>query len=483
MKLVSISISEGFEKRFIKFSDNINLIFSEQNSKGKTTLLRFLLYGLGFSVPSTKKIKFEKCEVILAIKETKIGDIIIQRNNNKFADVFYEGSNHIFVLPEQTKELHSIIFGTKNEDILNNILGTFYFDQEKGWTMLNRGVVIGSIHFNIEELIRGLYRIDCKKLIEEKNRLIDIQKKYEQMFNVAQYRETIWDSSITNKYNSYSEKIETQKNIYLWEESQLLAEIKRIDSALKDNKQIKKYISEMKLIIQLDNGDLVPITENNILGLNDSIDFLTSKKKITSRKLSEIRKKIEESDIEQTSDVEQKALYQTEPLIDLFDQKIINMPINQYIVKKELDSVKCKIKFIKDKINTMTYSDISINSPIYKNILKYGTELKIWDEASINPSYIFTSNLKELSGAILHKTVFVFKLAYLTEVQKNLSINLPIIMDSPRGKEIDQENIDDMMNILKRDFPNNQIIIASIYNYDFDEINLIKIRNKLIEQE
>ena len=51
--------------------------------------------------------------------------------------------------------------------MLNNLLGTFYVDQEKGWTILNRGVVIGSNHFNIEELIRGLSNRDCDKLINK----------------------------------------------------------------------------------------------------------------------------------------------------------------------------------------------------------------------------------------------------------------------------------------------------------------------------
>ena len=96
-------------------------------------------------------------------------------------------------------------------------------------------------------------------------------------------------------------------------------------------------------------------------------------------------------------------------------------------------------------------------------------------------SYLFTSNLKELSGAVLHKTVFAFRLAYITEIEKTLQIKLPIILDSPSGKEIDQENIQLMINILKRDFADNQIIIASIFEYAFDSVNVIEIVNRLIE--
>jgi|GEM_PF-2662136 len=38
-----------------------------------------------------------------------------------------------------------------------------------------------------------------------------------------------------------------------------------------------------------------------------------------------------------------------------------------------------------------------------------------------------------------------------------------------------------MMDILKRDFSDHQIIIASIYTYDFPNLNVIEIENRLIE--
>ena len=90
----------------------------------------------------------------------------------------------------------------------------------------------------------------------------------------------------------------------------------------------------------------------------------------------------------------------------------------------------------------------------------------IGNSESVSQKYLFTSNLKELSGAVLHKMVFAFKLAYIKEIEKKLNIKLPIILDSPRGKEVDDKNIILMMDILKRDFKENQIIIASIFEYD-----------------
>ena len=75
----------------------------------------------------------------------------------------------------------------------------------------------------------------------------------------------------------------------------------------------------------------------------------------------------------------------------------------------------------------------------------------------------------------MHKTVFAFRLACLLEVEKHLNIKFPIILDSPSGKEIDKQNIEAMVEILKRDFANNQIIIASIYEYNLPDVNKITI--------
>ena len=126
----------------------------------------------------------------------------------------------------------------------------------------------------------------------------------------------------------------------------------------------------------------------------------------------------------------------------------------------------------------------AMDDAYYKeHVLKYAVELGIGSDTTIAASYLFTSNLKELSGAVLHKTVFAFRLAYITEIERAIGVKLPIILDSPSGKEVDQENINLMMDILKRDFSDHQIIISSIFKYNFDPLKVIEIVNRLIEIE
>ena len=62
-------------------------------------------------------------------------------------------------------------------------------------------------------------------------------------------------------------------------------------------------------------------------------------------------------------------------------------------------------------------------------------------------------------------------------------MSLPIVIDSPSGKEVVKENVDRMLQILKRDFTNNQVIIASIYSYDIEGIFVHPIEKSLMGEE
>ena len=57
MKIRSINIKNQDLERQIEFDEEINLIYSKENSKGKTTLLRVLLFGLGYNIPATDGMK------------------------------------------------------------------------------------------------------------------------------------------------------------------------------------------------------------------------------------------------------------------------------------------------------------------------------------------------------------------------------------------------------------------------------------------
>ena len=476
MRIKEICIIDGLFKRKIDFINQTNLIFSEENSCGKTTLIRFILYSLGYQIPSTKNLKFENCYVSCSL-ELDNGDIV-QLHRPNFFSISINGEDKSFALPEQQDELHELLFGTKNKNILHNILGAYYFDQEKGWTLLNRGVVIGSIHFNIEELIRGISGLDCSKLIARERQVNSDLSKYKQMYSIAQYRDSVQHDTLIA--DTYEEETDAELQQLLIEKNNLQREISRVGQTISGNKKFMDYVDEMKLLVVTEGGQQINITKDNIVGLNDSVEYLIAKKKILMRELSEVLKKIERVSSQQIKEKQQLAFFKSESLAEVFDKQIVKLPMNQVAIKNAMDELVKEKKQLREEILRLSRSNNSVVMSMYKTVVSYATELGIGNSESVTQKYLFTSNLKELSGAVLHKMVFAFKLAYIKEIENNLDIKLPIILDSPRGKEVDDKNIILMMDILKRDFKDNQIIIASIFEYNFETVKKIEIKDRLL---
>lgn len=477
----SIYIEEAGNKRLIVFSDGNNLIHSIANSKGKTTLLRLMLYSIGYSVPNTKHIKFENCKVECQITLDSGEVLVLCRESRDYLELKQNDSVTTYVLPSDEVSLYKIIFKANYPELINNLLGIFYFDQEKGWTLLNRGVVIGSIRFNIEELIRGIAEIDCSELYRQKETKRQDLLKYKQMFSVSKYQETIDAESNNLAEEPYNSLIDSKINQCKIQHNMLKTELCRIDKVLKENKHFRNFIAEIGLLVQAPNKEIFAVTEDNIIGLNDTIDFLVAKRKLIASQYNQIQSEISELEKERRTEEQQLSFFDNvETISEIFDKRISSIPINEVAVKKGIAKLEKEIADINLKIRELTRSANTVISSIFNTTKKYLQELGI-DESHNTEKYLFTSNLKELSGAILHKTVFAFRLACLLEVEKHLNIKFPIILDSPSGKEIDKQNIEAMVEILKRDFANNQIIIASIYEYSLTDVNKISIVNRLIE--
>lgn len=477
----SIHLEEAGIKRLIKFSDQNNLIHSISNSKGKTTLLRLLLYSIGYSVPNTKHIKFEECKIETKITLDNGEPLLLTRTAKEYITVKRNGSETTYILPSQENELHKIIYNVGNADLMNNLLGTFYFDQEKGWTLLNRGVVIGSLRFNIEELIRGIANIDCSELIRLRETKKQDLLKYQQMFSVSKYQEILNRETRNLASESYNTFIDSNIRQLVIKQNMLKKELHRIDKVLNDNSRFKTFIAEIGLLVKTPNNKTIAVTEDNIVGLNDTINFLIAKKKIIASQYNQVNVEINKTKLAQKTEEKQLSFfYDMETIALIFDEKIASIPINGLAVQKQIEVIKNEVSDINSKIRDITRGASSVISSIFNNAKRYLIELGL-DGATITNKYLFTSNLKELSGAILHKTVFAFRLAYLLEVEKHLKIKIPIILDSPSGKEVDHQNIQKMIEILNRDFSENQIIMASIFEYDLKNIKKINICNNLIE--
>lgn len=475
MIIQSLTITEGKKTKTYKFSPHANLVHSDDNTVGKTTLLRLMLYALGYQIPNTKNMKFEKC--ITQVVLTSNGKTFHIKRENEYLLVDDETSTEYYILPTELNQFHAVVFGTDNNDVLNNLLGTFYMDQEKGWTLLNRGKVIGSISFSIEKLILGLSERDYQKLQSELQLLEREVKKYQQMRDIAQYQREIYEEKGDIVHDTYDETLQRDLSVYMFDVEALRKELKQITDTIADNTSIRKFIEKMSLWVKAPDGTKIPVNEDTIIGLDDNNDFLISRKHLLTSQIAKLEQKIE--------NLRSMIYYQsqqptTETLIESFDKNLSQIAIDAKAVTSILNELIERQTEVRQQLTELAKNNNDILEQMYSDILSYGVELGLTQYMSSGIGFIFTRNLKELTGATLMKMVFAFKMSYIRAVDRVLNIKLPLILDSPSGKELDQYNIQKLMDIINRDFSENQVIIASIYHYKIDNLTTIEMGRRVV---
>jgi len=479
MRIESITICDGSIEKAFAFSAGSNLIHSEKNSVGKTTLLRAVLYALGYSIPGTKSFSLDKYEIESAVITDDGQRITLVRKTANYILCTDNDGTRTYCLPEQVDELHALFYKTEDINILDNVLGVFYLDQEKGWTLLNRGVVIGSNHFNVEDFIQGLSGRDCTDLKRRKLLLEQELNKYGQISNVTRYKELLEQASGSILAESPEDELNAQIELRRIELSRIKSELSRIDRTLRGNRQLKHFVEEMKIMVLSPSGERIKVTAENVVGLNDSIDYLIAKRKIKTIECNKLLASIEK--LQEKKRENATTFFTVDTIADAFDEMVQKFPYGYTKVEAIKAELQKQLRDVKTQITERTKANNSVLNSLYANVSKYAEELGILDNGVMKLSYLFTSNLKILSGALLHKTVFAFRLAFILEVKKVLGVTLPIILDSPSGKEVDPENVKMMIDILKRDFSEHQLIIASIFEYDLPDVNRIDIKKFLME--
>ena len=53
------------------------------------------------------------------------------------------------------------------------------------------------------------------------------------------------------------------------------------------------------------------------------------------------------------------------------------------------------------------------------------------------------------------------------------------MLDSPSGREVEHSTVESMLKIIQRDFPEHQLIVASIHDYDLKDKKIIEFKDRL----
>ena len=75
---------DSFEEKELVFSNSRNEFYSPNNSTGKTTLMRIMLYAMGFDCSGTRKVPFPPLYTQIKIKNLK-SEYVINRHGDEIS--------------------------------------------------------------------------------------------------------------------------------------------------------------------------------------------------------------------------------------------------------------------------------------------------------------------------------------------------------------------------------------------------------------
>lgn len=477
MKFLNLQIMYEASKREINFTQK-TLIYSDDNSVGKSTLLRLLFYGLGYQIPGTYGIKFKNVK-LRVIFERNGNKYTVQRNGNYVE--LYNDNKFVTsqILTEENDSWFTYIWGIDSIRVLRNILGAIYMDQDKGWTLLNRGKVIGNIRFNIRDLLIGLSKEGAK--LNEK--LVDLDDKKKVLKKTRQLIE-LSNSSVEYQNSSVSslrEKDDTKliskyKNLNL-NRKVLNQELKNVKRNITKEKGLEEYLLGLNIMLNIGSKSIV-VNKDNLANFDDNLDYLRQRSAILQEDIEQLD--IRMSRVKKELDNSTTNLFSNTDVIDKTLNDIAALNINSTILEARQLELEKSISELNSSIEREFIDSNELIEETKKWINIFANELGVLDVVK-NKRYIFTRDLKSISGTVYYKVVFSFKMAYIKTIEAHTNLILPIVLDSPSGREVTNRNIHVVIDILNKYFKENQIIIASINKYDLNEVKEIKLNKKIFE--
>lgn len=474
MKLNKLIIEDAHEIIFEEYFSDKTLIWSKINSSGKTTLVRFILYSLCYDIPSTKRINMRNYKVTIDITNNK--KFRITRNNDSVKLMCLdEDFEKNYSAENDNYTIHSILFGINNKKTIDNLLGAYYIDQEKGWTLLNRGKVISSrIHFNVDEFILGISNTDVTKYDSDITKLENEIKRYNAILNVVALSE---EGNYEFKEDENYTRLKTKKaNIYnsLKEVENQISEIEQI---ITNNSSLIELIESLKITITIPNiPEPVRVSKDNITDFLINQFILDSQKKELQIERENLNEKLKNTEVELS---EYEVLVHVDDISKCVINQVKNSSLNYVDLEHLIGQLKKEKKTAEDQKKQALSSNVKILTRLAEKIKEYGMYLNVFEGyIDKEENYISTSNLKEYTGAIYHKVTLCYRLAYYDCVREFLGLELPFIIDSPGAAEVDVHGMKEMIALIKKVVNNGQIIISSIYN---EELNFLQ--NSTIELE
>ncbi|QHK17995.1 hypothetical protein JS82_07700 [Methanomassiliicoccaceae archaeon DOK] len=476
MLIKEIHLIEGSFEKHIVFDNGINHIFSGNNSCGKTTLIRFILHGLGFAIPDLNQLSMDQCHVKMIIESGT--HTIHTSRKDQYITVKHESESKSYRLPRQSNEVLQELFQTDNAGLLECILGAMYIDQDKGWSLLNRGKVIGKNIFDIDKFLSSFTNGDVYALVDKRNALSNELKRYKKLISLFDRQRTLENYSTDGvdlrTLESLQIQLSSEKSIM----STLKKEENRLKHSLDDNKRFLDFVDQMKLVLSVDNKEIL-LTHDMIVSCPDNLSLIDARLKIIQSRIETSKQLIFKLEEKIDSYIKEK---QSETLIESFSVlPISKINLDPIEIQSSIEVMAKSASDLNDEIRQAINSDDAIHI-LDEFIIRNTKTLKVYEYIENKTPHCFIKDLKKYSGTDYKKIIFAYRLAYNSLIEEKTGIVLPIIVDSPKN-EVDNDNLNLMMDLLNRFYRHHQIIVASIDEIPYsDTIIELKTVKRLIDE-
>lgn len=473
IKQLSIRIKRGFSAATFAFSPKTTLVYSDKNSTGKSTLMRALVYALGEDVPGTTHFDFSDHEFKLDLVAGDNQPLRILRQTGKATVLRKEANPRLFSLPSELPLLRQEIYGIQNERVLDNLLAAWFIEQDSGWLTLNRGHLVGTkLPFSLKSFVAGLSERD---LSAEEFELAELSRQIKMIrvvLKAMEYSATALGEVVKQPHGDQDAEtpnatLRDRQNELVSMKSSLLGQLHQVQSVLDDNQRFAHYIEELKLQIIAPNGDIVPVTSNNLRGYCDNQDCLLGRANVLRSHLAAVNQELRKLN---SLIAEDPALFDL-ATNDLEIEKVISATgLDHDELEGRLSSLKKRKAQLQERYNeSISTEGNAVAQRLASIIGDFAEQLGESDYFRSLAKGIYAAQFNDKTGAHHQLLAFAFRMGYAKIIEELYGLELPLVIDSPRGRELDVDNVKKIAALLRREFANHQVIVASIYEEGFED--------------
>lgn len=478
------------EEAFISpiFNDGINLIYSNDNNKGKTILIQSIGYSLGNKPLFPNSFNYSNYYFIIDIEHNHKKFSICRRKNNYFvlnnnecimlqgeSDLKKWFNQNILIMPKIIKNQRVMIAD------FELLLQTFYLGQD-----IRNTSSVNSTYFNKDDFTSMLCHMAGCSSVELTDEYLEIKRKVEELIKKQKeiksktklIKKLTKESTAVSEYadkevfkikmNEIQELVKIQTDLKC-QRNRLYVRISKNTKMINEINSIKISIPEGKLIcsicgstdivysvnkdvsFDISNDEMKKQIIKNLLMLNENLKMEIEEIEL---ELSKITKKLQNILSDKDVDPINIVLYNKEINADInYEKDLLDVQKNIETSKKILDEYTSKIDKNNEKEKEIVKKIIN-NVTMYYRLFDKDDEIQIKD--------IFSKSSEIYSGS--ENTVFF--ISRLLAFENVLKHEFPIIIDGFREGELSTPTEKKVIDTFKK--INKQIILtATLKNEEY----------------